>query len=272
MRKRIFVAVLVALLATSLGCGGGSSPTAPTPPTATVAKAAGVQAVVTPTPSATPTPVLATSFEFKNSDDMEASPQSLSVWTLRGDNNSELVKQMNFCDVTSGGNSGLRALKRAEQSMTLVLPPELTGYVATFTDAAGFIGAESVASVGVSVDGQVVGGKIDVVIDPNDPQFTTAGVYVYSSPSGFITGGKMVFHSMDNILPKTIRHELGHVILGLCHHDYPGLMGRPYMDTLFLAEKDNIWVSKKVALGTRFPGDDVTSSSSSREHVFSCGE
>lgn len=207
---------------------------------------------------AAPVVLLPSTFSFVQVEDSDAPASELPLWALRGENTAEAVRMMSFCDtgVTSGQseNFGLMPIRKIAGPMTLVIGP-------------GFAPEEKAIIVDVSAEKQwpvplaVQEGAVDGVPPDGFIYVTrdlnlrgTAGAYPVTKNNVAVAGGVIVGRWV--LTKYVMRHELGHVVMGLCHHNLPGIMsGRPLEDGQFSkAELDNANMSLLLAPNTCFPG------------------
>ncbi len=247
MRINLVFVVLVGVFL--FGCGGGTqiSPSPASP---------GVVNAQTP------------SFTFVQVD-MNLLPPDLPVWGLRGDNTEDSVKQMVFCDSEGGApygssNVGLKTLSRLAGPVTIVIRDGdfSNEQVAIIESVARYM--EAITGFQMLVDTKLMlGSKITLVIDPT---ITPPGQIAIGSPraGGPIFEADISIKVVDSSFEYILRHEFGHLI-GLCHHNKPGLMGIRVVGTdrgFFPAELDNAYLMYKLPITTPFPGERNSRSSS----------
>ncbi len=208
--------------------------------------------------SATPVVLLPSTFAFVQVEDSETSSSELPLWALRGENSVEAVRMMSFCDtgvLYATENFGLMPIHKIAGPMTLVIGP-------------GFSPEEKAIIVEVSTEKEwpvplaVQEGPVDVMPPPDgfiyisrDPNLKSLGAaYPVTKNNLAVAGG--VFIGPWSFAAPLIRHELGHLVMGLCHHNLPGIMSTlPYGDGHFSkAELDNVNMASRIASGTCFPG------------------
>lgn len=276
MRKILsFVFVLVAFFGASVGCGKDSlvSPTSSLP-------SASVQPTIKSAGDAiTPTPLLST-FTFRRVADSSAPSASLGLWDLRGKNSEEVVRMGSFCGtgVTAGAqeNPGVRPVQKpAAPFRLLVSSSEFSSYDVNvmreiLPEIQNQLGVPLSIELGVATPFSGAPGVINVFRNPNFPKWWASNLVV---EGGLIVSGDIFagtgFGSAVHVMTRTgFRHELGHVVLGLCHHNAEGLMSGLYTeDGLFSkAELDNIEMMRRLAPGTTYPG--ASSSSSSKKYTL----
>lgn len=207
---------------------------------------------------ATPVVLLPSTFGFVQVEDTDVPASELPLWALRGENTAEAVRMMSFCDtgVTSGQseNFGLMPLRKIVGPMTLVIS---SGFTPEEKALIVEVSAEKEWPVPLTVqegpaDGVPPDGFIYVTRDLN--LRVTAGAYPVIRDNVAVAGGVIVGRWL--LTKYVVRHELGHVVMGLCHHNLPGIMsGLPLEDGQFTkAELDNLNMSLRLAPGTCLPG------------------
>ena len=263
MNRKTFVAVLVTL-AVTVACGGPVSPTA-LPITSLPGKSAGGP-LLTPTP----TPIqLPSTFTFVPIEDMKVPSEQLPVWPLRGQTPAD-VQMMSFCGLGVTGpadeNGGLRPMRKPMGPMIVVAGPGFSSSQLQILQAGDGLGSNVPLSfeMGQMTEATPTGGRIYVVYDPLYTGLGKSATYV---EDGLIVGARITF-GPRGVFTNTFRHELGHTVLGLCHHNLPGMMSGiwPADSALSLVERDNAYAMSQLRAGTTWSG--MTSSSSSRKYTL----
>lgn len=256
-----FLVVLVTLVVVA-GCGGPVSPTS----LATSQSAGG--ALLTPTPA----PDLPSTFSFVPVDDMTTPSELLPVWGLRGSNSAEAVKMMSFCGTGVIGpadeNEGLRPMRKPMGPMIVVVGAGFSSSQLQTLRSGDGLGANVPLSfeMGEMTETAPTGGRIYVIYDPLYTGLGKSATYVVG---GLIVGARVTF-GPRGVFTNTFRHELGHTVLGLCHHGLPGMMSGiwPADSSLSLVERDNAYAMSKLKNGTVWATSVGSSSSRSQTYTL----
>lgn len=267
--NKAFLVVLVTLAVTTVGCGGG--PVSPTslPTTSLPGKSAGTP--VNATPSA--------GFAFIRVEDSDAPASSLPIWGLRGKNSEEAARMMSFCGtgVTVPGaadNNGLRPLRRPAGPFRLIVGPEFSDaeFELIWKNALVMqdeLGVPLTVERGTPVPFSKVFGVINVFKNSN---YDGAGAASLDVVDNLVTSGDIFWGKVGIVQMLNVRHELGHVVGGLCHHNEEGLMSGLWTKDRLLSklERDNYNMMSRLQAGEQFPGTAKSSSwgSSSYTHSF----
>ena len=256
------VFVLVASLVASVGCGGPVSPTAQPSTSLTGGMAGGPVNLSLPT-----------GFSFKRVADSSAPAGLLDLWDLRGQNSEEAVRMMSFGGVGvrvigTQENPGLRPLRKPAGPFRLIVGPEFSNEEFELIESSALVmqdqlGVPLNVERGVPVQFSGSFGVINVFKHSTYEGRAASRSHVVEN---LVVSGDIYWGTMGAVSMASVRHELGHVVGGLSHHNEEGLMsGRWTKDLLFSrAELDNLEMMRRLSAGTMYPaatGATISSSS-----------
>ncbi len=227
---------------------------------------------------ATPVALLPSTFSFVQVEDSDALSSELPLWALRGENTVEAVRMMSFGDtgvLFARENFGLSPIRKIAGPMTLVIGPGFSPEekAVIFSVAAEKQWPVPLAVQEGAVDGVPPDGLVYVSRDLNLQ--TQGAMYPVNKDNLSVAGGVII--GRETVNEYTIRHELGHLVMGLSHHNLPGVMsGVSGNDNFSKAELDNASMMRLLAPGTCYPGTTKTGFTCSgpkslRELIFDLG-
>lgn len=183
------------------------------------------------------------------------------LWPITGANSGDLIRQMVFGDSSGYNNPGLTTMIRLDGPVSFYFDADLASnptVMARFQTAAPIL--QAVIGFGVTVGSTTPIANTAAFRIYLDPSLNSQAATSVNVNRGRISGGYVVFRTLDNFSDYVIRHELAHVF-GLWHHMGEGLVGKTFKPSFLqysVPEQDNMRMMLRVAPGTRAPYNDRT--------------
>ena len=218
-----------------------------------------------------------TGFTFRRVANSSAPASSLDLWDLRGDNSEEAVRMMSFCGVgvTVPGaqqNAGLRPLRKPAWPFRLIVGPEFSNEEFELIKSNALVmkdqlGVPLTVERGAPVQFSGALGVINVFKNLAYEGRAASRAHVEGN---LVVSGDIYWGTSGIVSTASVRHELGHVVGGLSHHNEEGLMSGRWTDDLLFsrAELDNLEMMRRLAPGTTYPGATSSSSSAPAEYTL----
>ena len=184
---------------------------------------------------------------------------------------------MSFCGVgvTVPGaqqNAGLRPLRKPAWPFRLIVGPEFSNEEFELIKSNALVmkdqlGVPLTVERGAPVQFSGALGVINVFKNLAYEGRAASRAHVEGN---LVVSGDIYWGTSGIVSTASVRHELGHVVGGLSHHNEEGLMSGRWTDDLLFsrAELDNLEMMRRLAPGTTYPGATSSSSSAPAEYTL----